>query len=144
MTLNEFETKKKIKGIDISVVTSTKEFKSTYEKNRETLGMEEVVGRPIRLIGWDIGMRENIKKIQVEMATLYYVFTDDETETTHITNTESAPIRDVLKSIPESAIKIRDAEGGFLTKIIGKMNMNKGTTYYLDIGNEPAKSIKKW
>jgi len=138
MTLNEFEASKQPKktGIDISVVTGTTRFKNAYEQTRDNLGMDDIVDRRIRLINWDIGMRENIKKKLVEMCTMHYVLIGDPSEKVHTTSTESSPIKDVLKSMDENAIKIRDAEGGFITKIYAKKNMNLGLTYYLDIGKD--------
>jgi len=132
--LNKFEGKKK--GIDLSMVAGMPKFQQNYERNRDILGISDIVNRPIRLINWRIAMEENMKKIEVEMVTLHYVFVNDPDEVVHITRTESSPIRDVLKSIPEEGIKMRDAEGGFLTKIIAKKNANQGKTYYLDLGQE--------
>jgi len=132
--LNKFEGKKK--GIDLSMVVGMPKFQQNYEKNRDILGISDIVNRPIRLINWKIAMEENMKKIEVDMVTLQYVFVNDPEEIVHTTRTESSPIRDVLRSIPEEGIKMRDAEGGFLTKIIAKKNQKLGTTYYLDLGKE--------
>jgi len=139
MGLNEYngdiaQNSQKKTGIDISVVTGTAKFKNNYEKNRENLGMNDIVDRRICLKNWEISMKENIKGKLVEMVTMNYTIVGDESETLHTTSTESSPIKDVLKSMDENAIKIRDAEGGFITKIFAKKNLKMGLTYYLDTG----------
>jgi len=128
MSMDKYDKKEVKKGMSLTDIANTPEFQEAYEQNRGVLGMKALKDRPILVTDWKIATEENIKGKEVEMVTFDYVLLDDPDRVPHYQRTESSPIRDILKSIPDKSKVV--AAGGFTTMIISKTNLQGGQTYY--------------
>lgn len=114
------------KGIAITeLFRNNQEIQDAYAKIRPKLSLDDIVDRPIRIVGWELVHDKDMKGNMAEFIRFrYYLDGDDENE--KYTSTQAMRIKERLMAIPNELI---EENGGLLAMIQARGLPNGGKAY---------------